>query len=125
MATLVRDMMTRNLITVEADDSVAKVRQLMMNSSIHSVLIPPPRGGRAWRIITETDLLIALNSGSSPEDVPVAAFASPVSFTARPEWTYERALQEMINRGVKHLPVMDGSGNIVGIISSTDILRNY
>jgi CBS domain-containing protein len=118
-------MMSRNLITVDPDDSVSKVRQLMMSNSIHSVLIPPPRGGRAWRIITETDLLIALNSGSSPDDIPVAAFASPVSFTARPEWTYERALQEMINRGVKHLPVMDGNGYIVGMVSSTDILRNY
>jgi len=125
MAKFVRDMMTQKLITVEPDESIANVLQLMVVHKIHSVLISPPKGGRAWRIFAETDMLIALNSGNNPEDVPVAAFASPVSFTARPEWTYERALQEMINRGVKHLPVMDGNGNIVGMLSSTDILRQY
>lgn len=125
MARYVREVMTKNLVVSDPDDTIASAQKLMKARNIHSVLIPPPRGGRMWRILTTTDLLMAINSGSDLNDIPIAEYASPVSVIARPEWVIERALEEMINRGVKHLPVMDGNGNIVGMVSSTDIMNQY
>jgi len=125
MAQYVRDIMTKDLVTVEADDTVEFARKLMMGKRIHSILIPPPRGGRSWRIFTETDLLLALDSGDNPNSIPVGAYASPITHTAHTEWEARKALEEMINNGVKHLPVKDSNGNIVGMVSSADIIENY
>jgi IMP dehydrogenase len=125
MARYVREIMTKNLSTLEPDDSVATARQLMLNKGIHGVLIPPPRGGRSWRIFTSTDLLIALASGEDPKSIPIAIYASPATKVARADWSVERALDEMISAGVKHLPVMDEHGSIVGMLASADIVKHY
>ena len=125
MAQYVRDIMTTNLTTVESDDSVTVALKAMRNARMHSVLILPPRGGRMWRIFTDTDFLLAIDSGDDPDNILVGSYASPVTHTARPDWTIEKAMEEMINAGVKHLPVMDKNGNIIGMVSSTDILNQY
>jgi len=125
MAQYVREIMTGSLTTVESDDSVETALQVMRRSGTHSVLIRPPRGGRMWRIFTDTDFMLAVDSGNDPNNIPVGAYASPVTHTARPDWTIDKAREEMVNSGVKHLPVMYKNGNIVGMISSTDILKLY
>ncbi|MBI1794693.1 MAG: CBS domain-containing protein [Chloroflexi bacterium] len=125
MAQYVREIMTKSLVTVEPDDSVESALQVMRARGTHSVLIRPPRGGRLWRIFTDTDFLIALDSGNDPNVILVGTYASPITHTARSDWTIEKAREEMINAGVKHLPVMDGSGSIVGMVSITDVLNQY
>jgi CBS domain-containing protein len=97
----------------------------MKSNMSHSVLLTPARGGRSWWIFTETDLLLALDSGEDPNNLPVGAFASPVKYKAKPDWEVKWALDEMINAGVKHLPVVDEDGKVIGMISSTDIINNY
>jgi len=124
MTIYVRDIMSKKLITLEAEDSVKDALNLMRKRVAHSVLIPPPRGGSFWRIFTETDLLLAIESGNDLETISVGEYASPVTRTARPEWTLEKAIEEMVNHGIKHLPVRD-EGEIVGVISSTDIRNQY
>jgi len=125
MSRRVRDFMKRNLITANLNDSVAYAKRLMRENKTHSVLIPPVRGGRSWWIFTETDLLLALDSGEDPENISIGDYASPVKYKARSDWDYRRALDEMINAGVKHLPVVDDSGNVVGVISSTDMIDDF
>lgn len=78
-----------------------------------------------WRIFTYSDFLIALDSGRDPKTIPVAEYASPVVHTVQSDWTLEKARIEMINNGVEHLPVKDGSGNIIGMVSITDLLNQY
>lgn len=125
MAQYVRDIMIKDLVKLDSDDNVALARKVMRQKRIHSVLIPPPRNGHSWRIFTETDLLLALDSGDDPDSIPIGAYASPITHTAHPEWETKKALDEMINNGVKHLPVKDTNGVIVGMITSTDIIENY
>ncbi len=96
----------------------------MKEKNVHSLLIPPPTGGRIWGIFTKSDLLIVLSSGEDLNNIPVSAYASRVLYIAHPEWTWEKVLNEMVGTGVKHLPVFEGNGKIVGMISSQDVL-NY
>ena len=121
MSQYVRDFMTKRLITVSLSDSVAKAMKLMSDNQTHSVLIP--REGRSWSIFTQTDLLIALDDGEDPNNISVGYYASPLKFTARPDWDYKKALDVMVRNGVKHLPVMDNDGNVLGIVSSKDIIE--
>lgn len=124
MARYVREIMSRNLVTAEPDDSIVAALKIMRSKGIHSVLIPPPRGGRLWRIFTYSDFLLACDSGKDPNSIPVAEYASSVIHTVHLDWTVEKARSEMVDNGVKHLPVKDGNGNIVGIISIADIIND-
>lgn len=42
--------------------------------------------------------------------------------TIRPEASLKEAAREMVERGVSGLPVVDGAGNLVGIITEADFL---
>lgn len=125
MAKFVRDIMVKKIITLDPEDSIDSARKLMMKQNIHSILIPPPRGGKLWRIFTETDLLIALDMGKDLKNIPIGEFASIATKIANLDWTIEKAREQMVMNGVKHLPVVDDSGKVVGVISSSDIIRAY
>lgn len=128
MAKLVREMMTpRNrLVILDSHSSIEEARRIMHDRGINSVLIAPPNPDRGsiWRIFTSTDLLLVLSQGIDLNSVSVGEFASFARYVAHPEWTYEKALDEMARNGIQHLPVMDGK-QLVGIITSHNLFDNY
>ena len=42
--------------------------------------------------------------------------------SAGPDWSLERAADEMVKRGIRHLVVVD-HGELVGVLSMRDIVR--
>lgn len=46
-------------------------------------------------------------------------------FTARPEWSLVEAARMMDRHHIKRLPVVDGAGVLVGIVSRSDLLRVF
>ena len=76
----------------------------------------------APRIITERDILIAIGSGMDPDEVTVADHMSESVISAAPDWSLERAADEMVKRGIRHLVVVD-HGELVGVLSMRDIVR--
>jgi CBS domain-containing protein len=42
--------------------------------------------------------------------------------SAAPEWSLEQAAEEMVQRGIRHLVVVD-RGELVGVLSMRDIVR--
>jgi CBS domain-containing protein len=76
----------------------------------------------APRIITERDVLNAVGSGEDPDKAMVADHMSDSVISAPPDWSLERAAEEMVKLGIRHLVVVD-SGELVGVLSMRDIVR--
>jgi CBS domain-containing protein len=76
----------------------------------------------APRIITERDLLLAIGSGKDPDSEKVADHMSGSVISAPPDWSLERAAEEMVKRGIRHLVVVD-RGELAGVLSMRDIVR--
>jgi len=74
------------------------------------------------RIITERDILLALGSGKDPDTERVADHMSDSVISASPDWSLERAAEEMVKRGIRHLVVVE-RGELVGVLSMRDIVR--
>jgi CBS domain-containing protein len=74
------------------------------------------------RIITERDLLLAVGAGKDPDSEKVADHMSESVITAAPDWSLERAAEEMVRRGIRHLAVI-ARGELVGVLSMRDIVR--
>ncbi len=76
----------------------------------------------APRIITERDILNALGDGKDPDSTSVADHMSDSVISAPPDWSLERAAEEMVKLGIRHLVVVD-RGELVGVLSMRDIVR--
>lgn len=74
------------------------------------------------RIITERDLMLSIGAGEDPDAERVADHMSDSVISAAPDWSLERAAEEMVRRGIRHLAVVDG-GELRGVLSMRDIVR--
>jgi len=76
----------------------------------------------APRIITERDILTAVGKGKDLDKAKVAEHMSESVISAGPDWSLERAADEMVKLGIRHLVVVD-RGELVGVLSMRDIVR--
>ena len=122
MAQTVRDWMSSPAIVIPPEIRVRQALTLMRRRGIHSLIVDLSRGRPAYGIVTTPDLrdnIVA--AGRDPATVRVEeVMSTPVAF-ARPEWTLVQASVTMQELNVHHLPVEDERGELVGLISATDI----
>jgi CBS domain-containing membrane protein len=126
----VRDLMQREVATLEASDRLDLADDIMRLGRIRH--LPILSGGRLVGILSQRDLFRAAVSCvlqlARPAErewlgaVPVAAVMTPNVFTVGPETSVRRAVALMIDRKIGCLPVVD-RGQLVGLVSETDCLR--
>ena len=68
----------------------------------------------APRIITERDVLNAIGTGIDPDKASVADHMSDSVISAPPDWSLERAAEEMVKLGIRHLVVVDQAASSSG-----------
>jgi CBS domain-containing protein len=74
-------------------------------------------------IITERDLLRAVAEGADLASTPVENYMTANAITASTSWDAEKAARLMLERGFRHLVVIDDRGRIEGILSIRDLIR--
>jgi CBS domain-containing protein len=116
---LVREHMSRGLLSVEPDETITQVAQRMVERNLGAVLVVD--GGRLVGIMTERDLMRAVARGVHA-DAMVAEYMSRDPETIEPGDTTEHAAVLMIHGGFRHLPVVEGA-DVVGILSIRDLVR--
>jgi CBS domain-containing protein len=114
----VRELMSRDLLTVEAALPVIEVAKRMVQRNVGAVLVLEDE--RLAGIMTERDLLRAIARGLSDEAV-VGDCMTPHPETIAPDDTSEHAVVLMIHGGFRHLPVVDGA-DVVGVLSIRDLV---
>ncbi len=114
-ARIVADLMTDDLITIGAEDSIDNARDLVLSLGIHA--LPVTEGEAVVGIITTADL-----SDDWPGDELVGAAMSAPVCRISPDATISEAADEMLSNSVHHLIVENNRGT-VGLLSSFDLLR--
>ena len=110
----------QNLILVKPEITVREAANLMTTHKIGAVMV----GSEAdlIGIFTERDIAFKVVAGGrDPEKVKLSEVMTKDPDTLRPEDTAHDALQRMSQRGYRHLPVVDDSGRVVGMVSIRDI----
>jgi CBS domain-containing protein len=117
----VRDGMSEVVLTVGPDHSLREAARAMAERSVGAaVVVDPDQPGPG--ILTERDILDSLGAGQDPETERVCDHLSADLTFAAPDWSLERAAEEMVRGGFRHLVVVDG-GELAGIVSMRDIVR--
>lgn len=116
----VKDHMSVPPLTVRSDTDYKAALRLMQEHAVHHVPVLDA-AGELTGILTERDLLIAaaryLQSG-----VDVADVMHRDVVTVTPETTLGRAAGLLASHKIGGLPVVDGHGKVVGVITETDML---
>lgn len=117
----IRDVMTSELVTVEPGTTVAEAATIMGAHHVGSALVFGD-GGMAG-IFTERDILRALASDFDAARHAVEQWMTPHPTTIAADAGLREARDMMLERGFRHLPVLDGD-DVVGIVSLRDLSRS-
>jgi CBS domain-containing protein len=117
--TSVGDVMSRNLLTVEATTALAAAAARMCDLNVGAILVL--NGESVTGILTERDVLRAVAQGGV-EGTNVAAWMTRDPETVDADESTRQAASIMIHGGFRHLPVLN-DGRPVGIVSIRDLMR--
>ncbi len=125
MTNLVRDWMSSPVIVVDPDSSVSHALTLMRRRNIHSVVVDigsSMNGTHAYGILTTTDIRDKIMANDrNPAETTVRDIMTAPVVCARPEWTLRECSENMHKHNFHHMPVTNDHGELLGIISATDI----
>ena len=120
-STRVSEVMTRSVVTVSPGASVREAARLMAERNVGALPVVD-EGGRLVGILSERDIVRrVVAAGRDPDSTRVSEVMTPDPVTVGPDYTLADALRVMAQLGVRHLPVVDEGGRLVGIISVKDI----
>jgi CBS domain-containing protein len=126
-----KDIMTRDVLTVGRNDLLAVADTLMKQLRIRHLPVLD-EDGRVCAVVSQRDLfrgalLRALGFGGRAEDamlrqVVVKEVMSDAVHTATPDTGVAEAARLMIERKIGCLPVVEG-GKLLGLVTETDFVR--
>ncbi len=117
----VRQGMSDVVLTINPGHTLRDASRTMAARGVGAaVVIDPDEPGPG--IITERDILNSLGEGQDPDKERVCDHLSQDLTFAEPSWSLERAAEEMVRGGFRHLVVVDG-GDLIGVLSMRDIVR--
>jgi CBS domain-containing protein len=121
-ASVVRDIMTKEIVMIDGTDTALEGAKLMAEKGISSLFVV--RDAVPVGIVTERDFVKKVCAKDIPiSSIKVFDIMSKILTTADPETPIEVAVQRMVNHKIRRLPIMEG-GKIVGIITVTDLAKH-
>lgn len=118
---LVKDVMSSPVVTIRENEPVNKAAQLMDKHNVGCIIVTS-KEGKPLGIITERDLVArVLAKSTQASKLPVKEVMTSPLITIDPDETLSEAARRMSRLDIRRLGVMY-KGNLVGLVSSKDIL---
>lgn len=120
---LVKDVMTKKVMTVSPDTSIKDAARLLADNHIGSLIVMEEKS--VIGIITERNILNALaeSEGNEIDSKIVNDAMTSYIISITPTSSVQDAVKIMAENKIKKLPVMDGA-TLIGIITASDIITN-
>ena len=115
-----QDVMTRDPIVFEATTPVVDAARAMRDNDTGDVLVQ--RDGSLCGIVTDRDIVVrGVAEDLDPSSAPVGDLCTTDVTALHPEDSVEDAVRIMREQALRRLPVVDESGQPVGIVSIGDL----
>lgn len=116
----VGELVDREVLMVDPSTTVRDAVTQMARRQVSYALIRLPDGGVG--IFTDRDLRIRVVAQGVPVDVEIGRVMSAPARTVTADLTAETVLMEMLESGVRHMPVLTGRGDVIGVLEDADLL---
>jgi acetoin utilization protein AcuB len=133
-AMMIRELMTKALITVRPELPILEARERMARERIRHLLVTDA-GGALAGIVTDRDIRLNLPSQATSlsaweinhllSKLTVGQVMTRLVITVGLDQPARDGAQLMLDRKIGALPVLDESGRLAGIITETDIVRAF
>ncbi|RLE74302.1 MAG: histidine kinase [Thermoprotei archaeon] len=124
---LVRDVMTRSVVTLSPDDTLLDAYKLMQRYNLNRV-VAVDEEYRPVGILTSKDLvgfLLEDAGGRALDDVRLTEAMTKNLIVVSPSYSVPEAASLMLRKGISSLIVVDEDRRLVGIVTKTDMCRFY
>ena len=116
----IKEIMTKNVCTARGSESLLNATKKMLEFGVGSIVVVESE--RPIGIVTERDIIEkVVVKNKIPEKVKLKDIMTRPVITVGPTTSLKEAINIMIKKGIRRLPVVDG-GKLIGIVTDTDIL---
>ena len=116
----VKDIMTKTVITIETNKTVAEAAALMTQNNVSNLIVI--ENNTSIGIVTERDFVRKVLANNKPSQTKISEIMSTPLRVIDPDAPIKEAAQKMIRKGIRRLPVRKDN-KLVGIITTTDIAK--
>ena len=118
------EICTREVVFCDPETSVVEIARLLRNHHVGDLIVAEKgRSGLApIGLVTDRDLVVkVLAEGVAPDRLVAADLMTRRVVTAVESADVHEAIERMRGEGIRRLPVVDGSGALIGILSADDV----
>ncbi|AFM17832.1 putative signal-transduction protein containing cAMP-binding and CBS domains [Mycolicibacterium chubuense NBB4] len=116
----VAELVHGDVLLVEPVESVRDVVVRMTERHVSYALIRLRDGHLG--IFTDRDLRTRVVAAGLPVDVPIARVMRAPARTVTADLTADSVLMEMLECGLRHMPVLNSRGEVLGVVEDADLL---
>jgi CBS domain-containing protein len=116
----VADIMVKEVVTAKEHDKIRDVAIRMYEKRVGSVVVVDD-GGKPIGIVTERDMVYVVARALAP-DTPVWMVMTENPVVINENALVTEAMEKMRVQNIRHLPVVNDEGKLVGMISFRDIM---
>jgi CBS domain-containing protein len=119
----VRDAMTPDPVCCLTSDSAQKVAGMLCKQDVGAIPVVADQESRKLiGMITDRDLCCSVvASGLNPQSTPIEKFVSLNPVACREGENLDNCERLMQERQVRRIPIVDGDGRVIGIVSQADL----
>lgn len=123
MAKKIKESMSSNPRTIDADKFVADAAKMMKDEDVG--LAPIVEGDKLVGTVTDRDIATrVVAAGKDPESTKVKEIATKDVVTVDPDQDLEEAVRLMAQHQVRRLPVVEEGGRLVGVLAQADVAQD-
>ena len=120
---MVRHVMLRNFVTTDPKTSLRAAIEILNEKHIGSLLITDSHN-KCIGIFTERDVIRVVAQGVNLDD-PIEKVMTSNVITLGEEASLEEARRLIVTHAVRHLPVVNSQGELVGLLSVRKLLDEF
>jgi len=123
----IKQICSRVVVVAEPETDLREAARLMRDHHVGALVVIDKRDGvtRPLGIVTDRDIVVTVVAADNvnPESLTVRDLMSgELAVAVESDGVFE-AVDRMQDSGARRLPVVDGDGRLVGILSLDDVLR--
>jgi CBS domain-containing protein len=107
-------------VLCEPMESIREIARRMTATGASSAIVDLRAGG--FGIVTDRDIRTKIVAAGLPLSAPVSTVMTTPVFTVTPDRLGGEVLFELLERGIRHAPVVSEGGQLMGVIEDADLL---
>jgi CBS domain-containing protein len=117
----VRELIRADPVVCDPATTVRDAARRMLDGGVTCAVVDL---GDRLGIVTDRDIRARVVAAGAGPETPLSEVMSAPAWTVAADRTGTEALLEMLDHGVRHLPVLDAKGRLIGVLDDVDLMAS-